>query len=231
MNITNIIHLFRAYFIENKRTLLIYCLITFVVAVLGFSTNTMQIVAVLLPYFILYWVAGTFFQFALKGGSSTHFFSLPVTAGEKFIHAITIILTLGITLLAVTFVGAYAGAYLIRPLYNIGPAIMQMDTTILKLINWDSLSSLSLFLFGSIYFKKNAFIKTWASISGIAIGVTVYFMGLVFLIFGNLGKIDQSMNINIVDYPFFQNYYYLITIAFGVFFLSLTYLRLRETEV
>ena len=231
MNITHIINLFRAYLIENKRILLIYCLITFVVTILGFSTNSLQVLAILVPYFILYWVAGTFFQSTLKRDNSTHFFTLPVTALEKFIHAVAVIIFLGVILLALEIAGAYIGAYLLRPLYNIGPIVWQMDKSIYKLISFDALSTLSLFLFGSIYFVKNAFIKTWATVSGITIGAIIYFVGLVFLVFGNIGNIGNSVSINLANPYLFENYFYLISIAFALFFLSLTYLRLRETEV
>jgi hypothetical protein len=231
MNIIHLINLFRAYLIENKKVLLIYCLITFGIAILGFSTNSMQVIAILVPYFILYWVAGTFFQSTLKRNNNTHFFVLPVTALEKFIHAVAVILILGITLLTLEIAGAYIGAYILRPLYNMGEVVMQLDTHIYKLISLDALSSLSLFLFGSIYFVKNAFIKTWASISAISIGVVLYFIGLTLHIFGNLRTIDNLLIINNDSFLPLANYFYIFTILFAALFLSLTYLRLRETEV
>jgi hypothetical protein len=99
---------------------------------------------------------------------------------------------------------------------------------------------LSIFLFGSIYFKTKAFIKTIAAGSVFSFGFSIYALALVAISFGginnNTGNLyinntEYSTNIDIVDSPFWQTHYYIIPIALIVFFLSLTYLRLRETEV
>jgi len=231
MNIINITNLFRAYFIENKKILLIYCLVTFAVAILGFALFSMPALSLVVPYFILIWVAGTFFQSSLKSSNSTHAFNLPVTTAEKFIHAITVILALGIALAALLLAGAYMGAYLIRPLYTPDASAMHISSEILKMASWDFAFTLSIFLFGSIYFKKNAFAKMLVTMAGVGMGVTFYILGLMYVVFrGVSAEINYSI-LNIDRFAFLQNYYFVLYGVLILFFLSLTYLRLRETEV
>lgn len=230
MNITHIINLFRAYLIENKKILLIYCLATFALAVLGSSFFSVPVLSLIVPYLILIWVAGTFFQSSLKKNNCTHFFNLPVTTAEKFTHAVGVILVLLIALAALLLAGTYIGTYFIRPLYIPITSDWQLSSEIYKMVSWDFATSLSVFLFGSIYFKKNSFIKTWGTVSVISIAVIFYFFGLIFIVFGTRSA-EINSSINIFDFSFFQNYYYLLYSVVILFFLSLTYLRLKETEV
>jgi len=149
---------------------------------------------------------------------------------EKFIHAVMVILAFGVALAALFLAGGYLGAYLIRPLYNSDANVLHVSSQILKMASWDFMLSLSIFLFGSIYFRKNAFIKTLVSMSGVGMVVTFYILGLIYIVFGGLSsEINYSMNID--RFSFLQNYYYVLYGIFTLFFLSLTYLRLRETEV
>ena len=148
---------------------------------------------------------------------------------EKFIHAVMVILAFGVALAALFLAGGYLGAYLIRPLYNSDANVLHVSSQILKMASWDFMLSLSIFLFGSIYFRKSAFVKTLVSMSGAGMGVTFYILGLIYIVFGGLSPEMSSMNID--SFSFLQNYFYVIYGIFTLFFLSLTYLRLRETEV
>jgi len=236
MNITHIINLFRAYLIENKKRLLIGAFITFGIVVFGFTVTTESVAFLSFPYYALFFLT-CFTIFGFKN-NRTQFFILPSTTAEKFIYAMVTIVIMGIVFYLLSLAGAYIGHYLIRPLLYFGTShYMFNEVNILNdsIWSWKSylsfISTLSVFLFGSIYFKTNAFFKTLGVGIGFLFGIGFYFLALLYITFGNMMFSDNSININLTDYPFFQTHYYIFPILIIVFFLSLTYLRLRETEV
>ncbi|MDR2971277.1 MAG: hypothetical protein LBU83_05025 [Bacteroidales bacterium] len=245
MNILNITNLFRAYFIENKKTLLICCLISFGLLAFAFTVNTMPEILPITPYIITLWFAGSFFQSSLKKNNSTHFFNLPVSNAEKFIHSVLTIIIIGAVIHLLSFAGAYTGYYLIHPLLNnnieeyqwiVNNKIAVWDQLLMqKEAYWTYSVGGTALLFGSIYFKSKAIIKSVGSGLGILLGISFYFLALISITFRALFNAEplyrSSININFSDTPFLQEYYFLIPIALIVFFLSLTYLRLKETEV
>jgi hypothetical protein len=236
MNITHIFNLLRAYFIENKTKLLICCLATFGVVTFGFTTSAMPEITPYFPYIMLFSLVA-FGKSNLINNNSTHFNTLPATSFEKFIHAVFNILLLGIVLQFFSLAGAGTGRYLFLPLFreNINTfGYSFLDLNFLNLKGYTLfLVYLIIFLFGSIYFKKSAFIKTVGVGIGFLFGLGLYFIALTYLTLGNkmYKNIDNSFNINLAEFSFFQNYWYFFPIALIIFFLSLTYLRLRETEV
>ena len=234
MNIINITNLFRAYFIENKRNLLIVCAIIFGLAVLLYSAIVPEIALSWSYYAIFFYVAFSPFGFMKNRG---HFFTLPANTAEKFTYVLLVIAVIAILFFSLALAGAYFGAYLINPLFYSGVgSYLFSEMNILK----DNLFSvadffaftmiLSVFLFGTIYFKKNAFFKTFGITIGFLLAIALYFIALFYITFGGMA-FNDSVQINIASYSLFQNHAYLFPILISVFFLSLTYLRLRETEV
>jgi hypothetical protein len=238
MNITNIINLIRAYFIENKRKLLIQCFCVFGIAIFGFSITDPQLIPVII-FFIFLGIAGSFFQSSLKKNNSTHFFTLPANYTEKFIYAVITLIIVAIVFQMLAIAGAYIGFRCFRPLFwtNIytlddfgfwsiivarPKAYLYLAVTVLA------------FLFGSIYFKRKAFLKTLSIGLGFLSVMAILFLILLRIVFFDLRNNDielyNSLNINL-EPLFSSNYYYILPIALIVFFLSLTYLRLKETEV
>jgi hypothetical protein len=249
MNTTRIINLLRAYFVENKKMLLICCIISFGVFAFLHTIVAAPELSIFLPPLIMFWVAGTFFQYSLKRNNSTHFFNLPVTAAEKFVHAILVLAVCSVAIRLLAIAGAYVGYYVIHPLLNTDidtnrwiwcgkPSIWEQYRMYFKEFTHAYLMPLSIFLFGSIYFKKNAFWKTIVSGIGFMFGYVLYVFALLFIAFGTIkprfNTGIHSFN-TVIDMPpntlFLQEHYYIIPIALAVFFLSLTYLRIRETEV
>jgi hypothetical protein len=245
MNIIRLTHLFRAYLIENKKTLLICCLISFGLLAFAFSINAMPEILPVTPYFIILWLTGSFFQFSLKKNNSAHFFNLPITTAEKFTHAILTILLIGIVIHLLAFAGAYFGYYIVHPLLHnnideyrwIANDRMSIwkQLTFLKGTYWVYGVGIAALLLGSIYFKTKALLKSLGSALGLSTVFSLYFLALTYIAFGKLlnggNEYHDSVNFNLADSPFWQEHYYLIPIALIVFFLSLTYLRLKETEV
>jgi hypothetical protein len=240
MNITRIINLFRAHFIERKRMLLILSIIAFAVATLD-SINGLLEQSVALFFIFLIVIAGMFFQSSLKRNNSVHFFNLPVTAGEKLVNAIVVLITLTIVFQIIMVAGAYTGYYLIRPAFNIEASGFIVDgISILKLNIWDSegyvlfAAALSVFLFGSIYFKRMAFLKTLAIGAGFFIVIFLYNLLLISIAFGNsLGEYSfyDTRRVQMLHASFYEGFEYIIPIMITLFFLSITWLRLKETEV
>jgi hypothetical protein len=231
MNITHIINLLRAYFIENKKRLLICGSIAFVWEILA---SILHWPALFLPYFILFFLV-CFTIFGVK--NRAHFLNLPASTAEKFIHAILLFFILGIGLYLLSIAGAYTAKYLICPiLYSGTSKSIYGDTNIFRSSIWTTkdyltyAATISVFLFGSIYFKSNAFIKTAGSILGVSFGISMYFLMLLYFFFGkNINSIGNS-TVGGIDFSFIGDYYYVTSTLIILFFLSLTYLRLRETE-
>jgi len=239
MNIINITNLFRAYFIENKKMLLTCSLIVFGVMAYGFTVSRMPEISPIIPFVILLWIAGTFFQSSLKRNNSTHFFNLSASSCEKLVNAIIVLLLLIIIFQILCIAGAYTGHYLLRPIITVhneetrwivnGTPEVWDQIIFFKEAYLAFLIALSASLFGSIYFKKSAFIKTIGAGIGSMFVIAFYYLLLILITFGE--KTNQSINMNIGSSTFLQNYGYIISIAITLFFLSLTYLRLKETEV
>ena len=244
MNITHIKHLFRAYFIENKKRVLIGSIICFAALAWGFSTYTGPEISPVVPFGFLIVIAAASFQSSLKKNNTTHFFNLPVTAAEKLVNAIAVILVFCIIIYVTSLAGSYAGYYIFRPLFHPNGGhlrFMQIlgDRSILEWSLGDIrlylyfAAALSAFLFGSIYFKKNALWITAASGLGFLMSIAIYQIVLLYIAFGNFTETlpkNHPKSINILNLDFLIDYH-AIPIAIILFFLSLTYLRLRETEV
>jgi membrane-associated PAP2 superfamily phosphatase len=188
------------------------------------------------------WLACSFFQFSLKKNNSIHFFNLPVTTLEKFTHALLAVGVIGIVIHLLAFAGAYTGYYFVRPLFQIEESKWIIDGSLWKELAWHKeaywgyAAALAALLFGSIYFRTKALIKSIGTFLAFSFASSLYSFLLFYIAFGNIWNkkellAEHSININIIDPLSWEEYYYVAPIAVIMFFLSLTYLRLRETEV
>ena len=239
MNITRLINLFRAYFIENKKMLLILSFIIFGVTAFEstisvFAGNSAPLVSrMIIPYLIPFWIAGTFFQSYLKKNNSAHFFNLPVSTGEKFIHAVSVLFILMVIIQALSLAGVFTGDCFCKLFNNnnvhISSEWKMMTTSLQGYLPFGAM--LSAFLFGSIYFKKNAFMKTSGCIIGFLIGMSLYLSVVIPFAIG-VKEFHTGGPFYLHVSPSLQTgFSYIFPIILTVFFLSLTYLRLKETEV
>jgi hypothetical protein len=246
MKITRINHLLRAYFIENKKILLIFSLATFATLAWVYTVSTYPELTLALPYFFMLFIAGRFFQSSLKKSNSTHFFNLPVTNGERLASALTILIVSSIALYILAVAGAYIGHHFIRPILfpeaNMRFYNNDMSVWSTIAINFEFtlylVAAISIFLFGSIYFKKKAFWRTIACCGLFLFAVALYNMILLLIAFGNMNMFiggdytfDITSRSSMLHTSFYDILIYIILCILTFFFLSLTYLRLRETEV
>jgi hypothetical protein len=224
--------------------LLVGAVVAFAVAILE-TINYWSDISILACMVFIIVIAGVFFQSSLKRNNCTHFFTLPVTAGEKFFHAIVVLIILMIVLQVMLIAGTYAG-YLIRPVFNnvenpsVVDEISVLKLTVLPIEGYLFFAAVvATFLFGSVYFKKNAFLKTLAIGAGSFIGIALLYNPLLlFIAFGSSNPFTGggysyaiTGKVQMLDFPFYEPYTWLVLSAIALFFLSLTCLRLKETEV
>jgi hypothetical protein len=245
MNITHISYLLRAYFIENKRMLLICCLATFAVLAWVYSTTTYPELSVVLPYIFMLIIAGRFFQSSLKKNNTIHFFNLPVTSGEKLTSAIIVLIVSSIALYLLAVAGAYTGHFFLRPVLFPGASMQFYNgVSLWETIRMDFefslylVASIAAFLFGSIYFKNKAILKTITLGGGFLFAVSLYNLLLIFIAFGSTDmfiggeySFELTSRTSMLHTSFYDFYRYIIPCILSLFFLSLTYLRIKETEV
>jgi hypothetical protein len=222
--------LVKAYFIENRKMLFLLCIIILGITAFLFTLPSVPDDVKEAPTYLWFWLAGAFFQPYLKKNSSTHFFTLPATLIEKFINAVIIIFLAGIIIELLNVTGAFIGTYLIHPLFyrevTNGMSIFELNSSRV----FEYLLNIAIamgFLFGSIYFRKNAFFKSLVIGIGILFAVAIFFRSMEYFVYGEL--LDDS--VSIADRFFTHNYYYFIPVIFTLLFLLFTYLRLRKTEV
>jgi hypothetical protein len=229
MNITNINILLRAYFIENKKRWLILGIIIFGVTVFFYTLPSVPEDVRDFPFYLWFWIAGTFFQPYLRKNSSTHFFSFPASIVEKFIHAVVVVLFAGVVIELLTLAGACIGQHLIRSFfyfYESNVSIWEFNSA-KKFEYLLNIAVAMAFLYGSIYFRKHAFIKTLAIGIGVLFAVAIYFRVMERIIYGEL----LNNSAPVAELFLFPNFHFFFLCILTLFFLFLTYLRLRKTEV
>lgn len=176
-----------------------------------------------------------------KAPKNTAFFLLPATTFEKFVSRL-LLTTIGF----IVFAGIF---YLLLNLISL--VITQLFTfqrfPVLKLFSKEIilvmgiyLVAQSLFLFGSIYFKSHAFMKTGLALYGLAVP-TALFSAIIFRIvyhdfFHHMQFMDDYLAhdfIYLEDFSktLFSIAKYLFWLVLAPFFWILSYIRLGEKEV
>lgn len=129
-----------------------------------------------------------------------------------------------------------------RPLFGMGLAIFNPFTlsfgggiSVWTLCLW-YLLSFSMFLVGSIAFKKAAFIKTVLAFFVVQLALSLIFTALGYLFFfnGDLINIDFYRLVNFDKTAMETSFYHLfiwLGVALSLFFNIVAYLKLREKEV
>ena len=223
-------YLFREYFVTHwKRDLLIFGSV-FLAKVL-FTRLSWQFpdTAVVLVVSII--LCGTF-NFLYKGSQGMNYLLCPANTEEKLVvNMLLVHIYCTVMLVFACLLGLFIGK-LINPCTS-----LILNTK--ELLNYSFFEGLlvwqSIFIFTSIYFKKNSILKTALIIFFIFIIVVIFFIA-------NMINIVGLSNTMILQSPDFSNYLVdiirkhvwilnLLNWIMIVFFWVLSYFRLRETEV
>lgn len=233
MNIQNIIHLIKRYFIESGRKdinsfLLIILIITFI----GFISISGGVSDSLMNILLL--VMGTVYAARIFGifqpaNKAIHYLSIPASTAEKTIaNGFLVFIYYNIVLILSLIIGDIIGGLahkLLDPTYYY---VFHMPFSLGNLIPILLLESV--FMFGSIYFKTRPFVKTALVIIGIFLFFFILNTSLLgsFIIRQNpktLKDLNDSfydINIKLIEYT--------VSFLIFAFFNIMTWLRLRETE-
>ena len=233
MNANNIFNLIKRYFIESGRKdinsfLLIVLIIAFVsfFSVSGSISGSMMVFLLVLMGIIY---ASKVFGIFQPAGKAIHYLTIPASTAEKTMaNSLLVFVYYNILLMASLLLGNLIGGLahkLLDPAFTYH-FYMPFDFDDLLML----LVLESVYLFGSIYFKNRAAIKT----SLVIFTVLLFFIILDTII---LGQHVNHFNQHSIQYTneFFSKFNfewieYGISALVFVFFNFMTWLRLRETE-
>jgi len=241
MNIQHIKNLLRLYFIENwKRDVIwtfgILCLATLLFVQMNpreYSNAPEIIVAVI----FLAITPDRLFKNIGRASQRIHYMMIPATSKEKIVTNIllaNIYMVLGI---AISIFVGYSLSYLILELRNI-PDLPSYMERYASLGTWDLCgwltfeAALSIYFFGSIYFRRKGFIKT----IGVCAALGITFFLLYILVIGlnarcTLGPASADwISYNLSIYDSLEPLYIVGNIIAIIFFYGLSFLRMKETE-
>lgn len=233
MNTNNIINLIKRYFIESgKKDINSFLLIVLIIAFVSFfsvsgSIGNSMLVFLLLIIGLLY--AGRIFGIFQPAGRAIHYLTIPASTAEKTIaNGLLVYIYFNILLVASLLLGNVIGGLahkLLDPAYTYHFNMpFDFDDLFLLLILE------SVYMFGSIYFKNRAAIKT----SLVIFAIFFFFIILDTIILGqHLSHFNQhSIQCTNEYFCKFNTEWieYGITVLTFFFFNFMTWLRLRETE-
>ena len=233
MKAKNISNLIRRYFIESgKKDIHSFLLIVLIIAFVSFfsvsgSIGDGMMVFLLLVMGIIY--AGRIFGIFQPAGRTIHYLTIPASTAEKTIaNGLLVFVYYNILLIVSLLLGNVIGGLahkLLDPVYTY-QFFMPFDFDDLLLL----LILESVYMFGSIYFKNHAVIKT----SLIILAIFFFFIILDTALVGR-----YFIHSNPENFQFAQDTFnningelieYTLSILSFAFFNFMTWLRLRETE-
>ena len=221
--------LIRTVFIQNwRKDLRIFLCVVGVLAVLHiiegwyFPIN-FPIVAVLL------YIAGTTFKRLANQPSAISYMTMPASTLEKTITAIFYVNIYYVVLIvAAGFLGFGLAVVLNPVLYNIGIPEMyhvEIETEYLGEFIMVLTSAISILLFGSVYFKKLAILKT-----GLVALALFVVLALLLSAITHFHTYDSHLLDDVTNAGLKAMFFSSLGVV-TLFFWFMTWLRLRETEV
>ena len=233
MNTKNISNLIKRYFIESgRKDINAFLLIVLIIAFVSFfsvsgSIGDSMMVFLLLIMGIVY--AGRIFGVFQPAGKAIHYLTIPASTIEKTIANGLLVFVyynifLIVSLLLGNGIGGLAHKLLDHAYIYHFHIPFDLDNLLLLLILE------SVFMFGSIYFKNHAAIKT----ALVLFSIFLFFIILDFIILSQfIYHLDQHSflfdNENHSNFNFKWIEYGISALTF-IFFNFMTWLRLRETE-
>lgn len=233
MNTKNILNLLRRYFIEGGRkditTFVFIVLIITLVSFFSVSGSVGDSMMVFLLFLMGLLYAGRIFNIFQPTGRVIHYLTIPASSIEKTIaNGFLVYIYYNVLLVVALLLGNILGGMahkLLAPEYHY---IFYMPFSMNNIIS--ILVFESIFLFGSIYFKQSAAIKTALVIFAFLLFFIILDTTLVgsYFIHSNPESIKEAETVfNNINGDLIE---YTASILAFVFFNFMTWLRLRETE-
>ena len=230
---TRIKYLLMRYFKENWKKDVLMGLILFGVSLLSDREGDF-ILFIISVFFVLY--SGRVFSNLKYKDNAFHYLTIPASTLER---VVTNIFLIHIYYIIYVWVLVSLGALLRGCIYpnfiqNLGINEVFSSRSFVIFDIWDYLVLICLqaiFMFGSVYFKKNAIAKTLLSIAGFGLLISFIIILLSTDMFNNTTGLVLHSRLSI---NFLWGGLYLpkiICVASTFFFWVLTYFRLKETEV
>jgi len=239
--------LIKRYFIENKQREFSFWGIVIVVFMLMHESTSVEMFLYVTGFIF---AARTFKIFSYTPGGM-HFLLIPATHVEKLVSAILLSTVYYFIMILITYsVGSILGN-------TLGNAIFSMNNTLsLDFFQMESISKVwgntvvqhkgfwsifctfaliqSVFLTGSVYFKRNAIGRTIMTFIAISILLGIIEVIIFKLTFGTLNLSDQSFNLSISGdnlFPGFEAATQYLKYLLIPFFWLVSYFRLTEKQV
>lgn len=245
MKIQNIQKLLRLYFIENwKKDLLwvfgLTCLITFLIV----QTNPgpyHSLIELLVAAVFLLSFPDRLFNNLGNPSQRIHYLMIPASTTEKVVTNILLANVYAVLGVAISVFVGYSLSYLVLELRNI-PTLPDYMARYAELADWGTCgwisfeTAISVFFFGSIYFRKKGFYKTAGIVSAVGMAFLSLFVLVLWLNLASTADLDftnYSWEISMFyDVPsrLVELLYIIANIIFIIFFFGLSFLRMKETE-
>lgn len=235
MNTNRIKLLFQRYFLENKKKDLLMFSIFILISIFCGVTNSTEVGYFLFVILLLLY-SGRVFEMLKHPATGGHYLMIPASTGEKVLSGIilTNIYYLGVLWLIINS-GIFLGIHIrqwITPdfLLSIETSadmqhLFQIDFQMVILYFLYT----SVFMFGSVYFRRQAIGKTLLTILALAIFFIAIDSSLLYY-FANSSQISFSSNV--LPVYNWNEWMGNVMIVFAIlYFWMLTYFRLKETEI
>ena len=221
----------RSIFVQNKsKDLRLALVIAGVMAVIGLLRSITGTYHILFGAEVIVWMvmAGTTYKMMSNQPRAMAYLTMPASTAENS-----------------SFIGFYLGqilhnAIVILPFFRDFASSPEGHTFSLSSVEFSSgnpskllynMMWVSILLFGSIYFKKYAILKTL--LTACVFGFAIFILDIIVVAcVGSAFDLSSMNHLNFPDIPeWIENVtYYAVPCVFTLFFWFMTYLRLRETE-
>jgi hypothetical protein len=249
LNINRIGLLLKRYFIENKQHELRFWIITTVVFMVIHKTSFAGMFLIISGFIL---ASNSFNVFSITP-NGIHYLLILATHAEKMIVAIVIntfyfFIMFLITYIIGTTIGSLIGNFIFSLNEPVNYSMLHETSNNMFLAKNSFLSgdfmfwkiftvfasSQSIFMLGSIFFKRNAAIKTISVFYGFSIAFFIIEIFLLKLTIGSFSLKSSMIGLSIPAEKMFSGFYYIgitITYLLILFFWIVAYFRLTEKQV
>ena len=248
MNINNIKNLFRAYYYENGRRdlfqMAVMAALAFLSSTFVENTHFPTLFTVSMMIFVV-----QFFTLLRSNTGSVHYFTLPASTGEKFLCAVLMVNVVGVLQYYIAIVlGSILGQLCHDLMFNL-LNLSNITALVWPSVTWHNhhialflltlYTLVSMFFFGSIYFRRGGVRKTILTVFLVSLGLFIIMlltfkvnMWMAFPFGTRFVDVDWSLvSLDIMPQNFSERTFaYIVEGLTIVYCYVLSFLRLRETE-